>query len=321
MVQERIDPGVTPGAFAEKLAGSRIFGRSPLGAYLRFSEWIWRRLPRSVASSPPALLYGRSMHGLVRLHGDRRQFFGTFFFRNRPQLELIGRLAYERVSDKGVRMAVLGCSLGAEVYSIRWSLHSAHPELRPLITAVDISSDALDVGRKGLYSPGVSDLAQEPIFVRTTDAELHGMFDAEGTLLRVKPWLKEGIHWRLADARNPQIVQALGRHDIVVANDFLCHMSPRQAESCLRNIARLVSPGGYLVVSGVDLDVRTKVARALSWRPLTDSIEEIHEGDRSLRLSWPWRYWGLEPFDRSRSDRATRYASVFELLGGSEVTQ
>jgi SAM-dependent methyltransferase len=90
-------------------------------------------------------------------------------------------------------------------------------------------------------------------------------------------------------------------------------MEPAEAERCLRNIARLVRPGGYLVVSGIDLDVRSKVAKSLSWKPVTAAIEDIHNGDRSLRLSWPWRYWGLEPLDRTRRDWEVRYASIFEL--------
>ena len=78
-------------------------------------------------------------------------------------------------------------------------------------------------------------------------------------------------------------------------------------------MARFVAPGGYLFVSGVDLDVRTKVANELGWKPISDLLEEIHEGDPSLRTAWPHRYWGLEPLERSRSDWNIRYASVFQL--------
>ena len=46
---------------------------------------------------------------------------------------------------------------------------------------------------------------------------------------------------------------------------------------------------------------------------MTELISEIHEGDPSLRKDWPFHYWGLEPFDRRRSDRDIRYASVFRL--------
>jgi hypothetical protein len=75
-------------------------------------------------------------------------------------------------------------------------------------------------------------------------------------------------------------------------------------------------PGGHLFVSGVDLDVRTKVARDLGWKPVPDFLEEIHEGDPSLRVSWPHKYWGLEPIDRRRSDWQIRYASVFRIGEG-----
>jgi SAM-dependent methyltransferase len=294
-------------------ATMRVFGKSPVGAYLRLNEWIWQRLPGISAAPRPVVAYGRLMHALVRSHGDRRQFLGTFFLRNRPQLELIGRLAELRARDRALRIAVLGCSIGAEAYSILWSIRSPHPERRVRMTAVDISEEVIAVAREGAYSAGRSDLVQEPVCERMTDDELTGMFDREGPLLRVKPWMREAIAWSVADARDPEIVDTLGSQDIVVANDFLCHMDPAEAESCLRNVARLVEPGGYLVVSGVDLDVRSKVARALSWKPVTDAIEEIHDGDRSLRLSWPWRYWGLEPFDKTRRDREVRYCSTFQI--------
>lgn len=295
------------------MSTTRILGRSPIGAYLRVNEWLWGRLPGPLTSPRPMIAYGRLMNAVVRAHDERKQFFGTFFFRNRPQLELIARLASERAGHGRVSVAVLGCSLGAEVYSLKWALHAKHPQVRPFINAIDISDDALQVGSEGVYSLGVSDFAQEPIFVRVTKGELREMFDRDGPLLRVKPWLQEGIAWRNGDARDPAIVETLGRQDIVVANDFLCHMTPADAEGCLRNIARLVAPGGYLAVSGIDLDVRAKVARAFGWKPATERIKEIHDGDRTLRQSWPWRYWGLEPFDDRRPDRSTRYASVFQI--------
>ena len=98
-----------------------------------------------------------------------------------------------------------------------------------------------------------------------------------------------------------------------MANRFLCHMDPPDAEACLRNVAHLVKRGGYLFVSGVDLDVRTKVAREMGWKPVTELLREIHEGDTSLIKGWPLEYWGLEPLCDDRSDWKLRYASVFQI--------
>ncbi len=152
-----------------------------------------------------------------------------------------------------------------------------------------------------------------PIFERMTDEEMNGMCVIEGDEVRVKPWLKEGITWLQGDAGDPSLVDRLGLQDVVVANRFLCHMEPPDAERCLRNIARLVRPGGHIFVSGIDLDVRTKVARALGWKPVAELRKEVHEGDVSLRLGWPLEYWGVESFSHDLPDWEIRYASVFQI--------
>ena len=72
-------------------------------------------------------------------------------------------------------------------------------------------------------------------------------------------------------------------------------------------------PGGYLFVSGVDLDVRSKVARESGWTPVRDSLEAVHDGDHSLRADWPCKYWGLEPLDATKPDWMLRYASAFQV--------
>jgi SAM-dependent methyltransferase len=266
-----------------------------------------------MAALRPMDSYGRFLHSLARLHTDREMYLGTFFFRNRPELELIGRLSHPIATRRPVRISVLGCSNGAEVYSIRWTLRSLKPGVQLVLHAMDISAAALECAREGIYSPGVSELVREPICALMTAEEISGMFDEQGERLAVKPALKEGITWHTGDAGDPRTRDALGPQDIVVANRFLCHMAPPDAERCLRSIARLVAPGGHLFVSGIDLDVRTKVAMDLGWTPLPDLLEGIHDGDRSLRGDWPCKYWGLEPLDRTRSDWAIRYASVFQV--------
>src|SRR5262249_535792 len=106
-----------------------------------------------------------------------------------------------------------------------------------------------------------------------------------------------------------------GLQDIVVANRFLCHMHPEEAEECLRNLARLVKPGGYLFVSGVDLGGRGKSARELGWGPVTGLTSENPEGGPSVRGEWPLEYGGLEPFEQGRIDWKMGYGSVFQCGG------
>lgn len=249
------------------------------------------------------------------------------------------RLLGQKAHGAKVAISVLACSKGAEVYSILWSIRRSRPDLKITLQAVDISQEIVDFAKEGAYSlkdpAGLNALDhsgmteeekliwmtcrdQGPdlnasIFHRLDKSEMDAMFDLEGDQARVKLWLKDGITWRVGDVNSSELIHALGPQDVVVANRFLCHMEPAGAERCLRHIAGLVKPGGYIFVSGVDLDVRTKVAKELEWKPVPSLIREIHEGDSSLATGWPLGWWGLEPFCEDHPDWRIRYASVFQV--------
>ena len=297
-----------------KAASVQLLGKSPAGLYLRLNKWVWERLPSRVRDLYPIRSYGAWLHTLVCLRARREMYFGTFFLRNRPALELMRRLADQKANGSTLRIAVLGCSMGAEVYSILWTIRSARPDLKVLLEGVDISKEILSFAEKGIYSPSTSQSVNASIFERLTETEMVELFNWEGDQAKVKSWLREGITWQLRDAADPELVNILERQDMVVASNFLCHMARADAEKCLGNIAQLVSPGGYLFVSGVDLDVRTKVALDLGWEPVRDLIVEIHDGDRCVRADWPWAWWGLEPLNRKRHDWQTRYAAAFRIV-------
>ncbi len=297
----------------------RIFGKSPLGVFLRLNQRVWSHLPSCSLDSSLIRSYGTFLHTLVRLHATRRQFFGTYFFRNRPALELIRRLSDQTPIGSTLSLSVLACSNGAEVYSILWTIRSARSDLKVVTHAVDISHEAVEYAQNGVYSLKTpTEFVDEPIFCRMTEGEKYALFDTRGDQAGIKQWLKEGITWINEDAADQRLVNTLGLQDMVVANNFLCHMYPPDAERCLRNIARLVKPGGYIIVSGIDLDIRAGVARDLLWRPVPDLLEEIHEGDRSLRGGWPWKYWGLEPLNKKRNDCEIQYCTAFQLVAQTQ---
>lgn len=239
------------------------------------------------------------------------------------------RLVDQKPHGSSLEISVLACSKGAEVYSILWTIRSARPDLRLSTHAVDISQEILEFAERGVYSRDNPVVVKRPeitargdatwrdqpesIFERMTDAEVEAMFELEADQARVRSWLKAGITWLRGDAADPELVGVLGPQDMVVANRFLCHMRPAAAEACLRNIAGMIKPGGYLFVSGVDLDMRARVAREMGWKPITDLMREIHEGDASVRRGWPLEYWGLEPFCNDRPDWKPRYASVYKV--------
>jgi SAM-dependent methyltransferase/mannose-6-phosphate isomerase-like protein (cupin superfamily) len=292
----------------------KIFGKRLINRYLWLNGRLWRKLPGSLSTLGPVRLYGDLLHTLARRYGSRAQNPSTFFLRNRPQLELIRRLMDRHAKTDTLRVAVLGCSTGAEAHSIAWTIRSARPDLKLILHAVDISKHAVELGECGRYSLDGPQLTGTDIFERMKETEIMELFDRDGDVVTIKCWIKEGIKWQAGDVAEQETVDALGPQDIVVANNFLCHMHPLMAERCLRNVARSVRPDGYLFVSGIDLDVRTKVARDLGWHPLLELLEEIHEGDPCMKTFWPWHYAGLEPLNKKRKDWKCRYAAAFQLV-------
>jgi len=317
----RFEPG-NGFTWQSRFLGFRIFGKSPFNAFVRINQRLFDSLPSSFIGFRPIRLYGAFLNKLVRLKGDRAQGLGTCFFRNRPTLELIRRLVDRKKQGEAVRVAVLGCSAGAEVYSIAWTIKTARPDLKFHLQAVDISRDVVELAKGGVYplraTADSSKLSDPALLERMSSAEVEQVFDREGDVVKVKHWIKEGIDWHVGDVGDPGIVEGFGTQDIVVANNFLCHMNPGPAERSLRNIAHLVRPQGHLFVAGIDLDVRTKVARELGWKPAEELLEEIHSGDKWLRQLWPGHYAGLEPLDKHKPDWKLRYAAAFQL---SEATQ
>lgn len=301
--------------WARRMANLRVFGRSPLSAYLRVNRRVWYALPESIRALGPVREYGVFLNRLVRLDSVRGQLLHTFFLRNRPALALVRRLA-ERIAEQGdtVRVAVLGCSAGAEAYSVAWAIRSGRPDLRLVMQAVDISERAVEVARNGVYSAAHAEVTGTNLFDGMSAAEMAELFDRNGDAFTIKAWIKEGITWRVGDVANPEVLELLGQQDIVLANNFLCHMTPALAENCLRNIAHVVRPNGFLLVSGIDLDIRTKVATELGWQPLQELIEEIHQGDPRMSKGWPWNYSSLEPLNKRRRDWRHRYAAAFQLV-------
>lgn len=303
------------------LIRGRVLGKFPISAWLRWNQRLWDKLPTSLTSRGPIRRYGDLLHSIARAQGNRTQALATLFLRNRSELDLIRRLVKQEEKGAYLNLTVFGCSTGAEAYSIAWTIKAARPDLNLRLHAVDISPEAVEYASGGVYPLGTSELSGTQVLEAVTPQERDQIFDVRGDQATVKPWLREGIDWRVGDAGDLEMTNALGPQDIVIANNFLCHMEPADAERCLRNIVRLVSPGGYLFVSGVDLDVRTKVARDLGWVPLQELLEEIHEGDSYLRRYWPSQYAGLEPLNKKRNDWRIRYAACFRVAEAAAVSQ
>jgi SAM-dependent methyltransferase len=231
-----------------------------------------------------------------------------------PQLELVRDLVLEGTRRAPVKIASVGCSTGAELYSTLWLIRTARPTQDVQALGIDMAEECVQAASRGVYPCRVVEVAA------ISEARHEGLFTRQGKTLVVQDWLKEAITWAVGDACSPDLATRFGRHDVVLANNFLFQMSPERSEPCLRNVARLVAPNGYLVVSGVDLGLRGRILGELGFVPITAKCEEIHAAE-DVHAAWPLRFWGLEPIDRTRQDWATRYTTVFRLPAKPPATR
>jgi hypothetical protein len=79
-----------------------------------------------------------------------------------------------------MNIAVLGCSIGAEVYSILSTIRSPRPDLDVRLCAVDNSAEVVKVAKKAVYTSQSSVFVGPSIFERMTDAEFGEMFEGDG---------------------------------------------------------------------------------------------------------------------------------------------
>jgi hypothetical protein len=233
----------------------------------------------------------------------------TRFFRNFPQLQVLRNLVLDMDHYAGLKLAVLGCSTGGEVYSALWMIRTARPDLKVSGIGIDISETNIQQAILGIYPLGSREV--EGI----TEITYPGLFTRQGDTLRVEDWLRGGVIWQVCDVCSRNLRDGLGLQDFVLANNLLCHMSDPRAEDCLRNIAKLLALNGYLFVWGIDLNVRTRIIRGLGFTPVAAKLEEIYAADQRATEVWPLKYWGIEPMDKGRSDWKMRYATIFKAPG------
>lgn len=286
---------------------------------LLFMRRLWRRLPPTILASRPMRRLGSEIYGRYVRNTDRRQSHYTWFLRNPPQLALITDLIYSAPPSKmPVRIMSVGCSVGAELYSLLWLLRRVNPHIAVDAKGIDIAPEAIASARRATYrleapSSSGGTLWVDGKRVLSTSAEaVAEIFDVcPNGAYQVKDAIRADTTWRVGDAADPKLLETHGLQDVVLACNFLGPMDADLAERCLRNVAGLVAPGGYLVLDGIDLDVRARAIKELGLLPITEDAQCIHEADPS-KQEWPWTRWSLEPFDESRPDWPFRYATIFQ---------
>ena len=254
-------------------------------------------------------------HRLTLALSPRRNCHFTCFLRLPTQFEALSGPVLDFLTQgghtKALDIAVIGCSTGAEAYSIASVLRQRHPDLSFTVRAYDIDRECLEKAKGGRYTP--EEVFRTDLSGRTTvTADFIGAtFDIEDGSYVVKRDVKKHVQFGWADALDPNLRARIGSSDIVYAQHILIHLAARDAKTAFRNVCLLLNRKAVLFVAGLDLHVLQEQTRTHDLLPSEYKIEEIYREMNAFSNGWPWSYTALEPFMTVRKEWQRRYSTIF----------
>ncbi len=176
----------------------------------------------------------------------------TFWFRDMAHFNLLkNRILPEFCDRPGQRVRIwsAACSSGQEPYNISMLVEDFRVSNRIRlkgaveIVATDISSRVLDEAKRGVYcglstSRGLSQDQRERYF------------NKKGECLEVRPEIKRQVSFRSANLTKGY--ELLGRFDVIFCRNVLIYFSRTQKQDILDRMARILNPGGYLLLGSTE---------------------------------------------------------------------
>ncbi len=254
---------------------------------------------------------GRAMRHWLALRTSRRVHYTfTRFHRSPAQFDaLLGPVLDGLVGPArtgSLRVVVIGCSIGAEPYTISSMLLHHCPHLDVTIHGYDVLDAVLDRARLAVYTSG--EVLGSPY---ATPAFIAHTFEREGDDYRVRPDVARRVTFARLDALDPRMPDRVGTADLVYAQNVLMNLTRAQARRAFPGLIRLLRPRSALFIDGVDLDLRVKFTRAAGLTPLDYRVRDIHDEALEVRGGrYPGDYSGLPPY-RDGPDAVRRFATIF----------
>lgn len=170
----------------------------------------------------------------------------TSFFRDRKPFELfetevLPTLARLRGTEP-IRIWSAACGAGQEIYSLAMSvadLRADLPEAKIELFASDLSERALEKAQSGLYTQFE---VQRGLPIR----KLVAHFEKTEEMWALSPRIRQMVRWRRVNLIAE--LNTAARFDVIFCRYVLSHMTPQMRPRLLENLARALTPDGFLVL-------------------------------------------------------------------------
>jgi chemotaxis methyl-accepting protein methylase len=185
------------------------------------------------------------------------------FFRDAPVFAAMAKVITSGFVARGraLRVASVGCSSGAELYSVAILLAEAGLLADAELLGIDCRDDAVTAARAGIFSAAT---------LADVDERLRGhYFIASDNGWRVGQVLRDHTQWRALDATRtfPE-----GPWDIVLCRNLLIYLQPQVGAAMLTRMTAQLAPRGLVVVGKAE-----RPPAALPLRSLARCIYQAHD--------------------------------------------
>jgi len=179
----------------------------------------------------------------------------TSFFRDAPVFATLAQSTLPQVlaRSSAPRIWSIGCSDGAELYSIGMLLAERGAIQRCTLLGTDCRADAVAAARQGRYDPPAVRGVPQPFLSR------YLTFDGAGWY--VHPYLRATTQWRSANAL---AIREPGTWDMILCRNMAIYMQPPAACRLWAGLEQCVRPGGFLVLGKAERPLGAKSLSAVA---------------------------------------------------------
>lgn len=175
----------------------------------------------------------------------------TFFFRDRVPFDnfrkiILPNLLEARKNARRIRIWCAACSTGQEPYSIAMILDEEAQRLAGWhveILATDLSYNAVNTGREGLYS-------QFEVQRGLPIAQLLRYFRQDGERWRINEHLCSRVRFEVFNLLDDYA--DLGRFDVIFCRNVLIYFDVPTKQVVIDKMARVIASDGYLVMGAAE---------------------------------------------------------------------
>ena len=176
------------------------------------------------------------------------------FFRDAAVFEVIRTTVVDALKRLGrpPRVWSVGCSTGAELYSVAMILEQERLLDGAELFGTDCRADAISSAREGVFEPGH--------VAHLDSATRDRYFERTHATWRIASSLRNYTRWQVADAMR---VKPLGVWDLVLCRNLVIYLHEPAGSALLQDIASALAPGGFLVVGRAERPPEKRGLRAV----------------------------------------------------------